>query len=383
MKFEASQYNKIWDSAEGSAIVSAIVTNPDLIRANHTFWQSKFRIDPNITPTDKDGEAVFKSRMREIESGVMMDMRAPLGDSATVDKKGLKYYSGVIPDFIARGFVEKATERMYKEDLFSQFGDASLIAAYATDEIQRMVDSANQTLSHLGAQLLSTGQIVYNQGEGIQGGLLKAEIPTQNFVKAGAKVWSDPTALIINQMIKIEEDFREKTGVTIPMQWEIQRSEFIAKFLSNAQVKEWVRYVNAINNVALPETYVPTLEMALDALAKYEGLSPIVLVEEKQKDIVNGSVHGWKDGAAVLRPAGYAGFIRHTTILDEKVFPKYGSKFVTRNFTKVLGGIATIMNSVVDNGNLKEWHTDLMLSAIPTLDEFLYHIIVDTTEADA
>ena len=40
------------------------------------------------------------------------------------------------------------------------------------------------------------------------------------------------------------------------------------------------------------------------------------------------------------------------------------------------------MNSVVNNGNLKEWHTDLMMSAIPTLDEFLYHAIIDTTTAD-
>ena len=47
------------------------------------------------------------------------------------DKKGLAYYSGVIPEFISKGTVEKATERAYKEDLFEQFGDAALIAAYA------------------------------------------------------------------------------------------------------------------------------------------------------------------------------------------------------------------------------------------------------------
>jgi hypothetical protein len=30
---------------------------------------------------------------------------------------------------------------------------------------------------------------------------------------------------------------------------------------------------------------------------------------------------------------------------------------------------------------LKEWHSDLVLAATPTLDEFLYHYIVDTTTA--
>ena len=46
-----------------------------------TFWAQKFRIDPQITPTNAEGEAIFKSTMRQLESGVLMDMRAPLGDS--------------------------------------------------------------------------------------------------------------------------------------------------------------------------------------------------------------------------------------------------------------------------------------------------------------
>ena len=48
-----------------------------------------------------------------------------------------------------------------------------------------------------------------------------------------------------------------------------------------------------------------------------------------------------------------------------------------------MGGLGVWMNSVVVNGNFKEWHTDLFVKAIPTLDEFLYHVIVDTTQANA
>ena len=48
-----------------------------------------------------------------------------------------------------------------------------------------------------------------------------------------------------------------------------------------------------------------------------------------------------------------------------------------------MGGLVTICNSVVPNGNLKEWHTDLVLAATPSLDEFLYHFIIDTTKANA
>lgn len=383
MKFESSKYSKIWDSNEGRLIVEAILQDPNLIKSNYTFWNTKFRVDPQITPTNQEGEAVFKSTMRQLESGVLMDMRAPLGDSTPMDVKGIAAYTGVIPDFITKGTVEKATERYYKEKLFEQFGDARLIAAYATDVLQQKVDSANQTLSHMGAYLMSHGNIAYLQGEGIQDNLYKAAIPAENFDTAGAAVWSDPSAKILDQMREKEEKYKDKWGVEIPMQWEMTRATFQQCFLKNEQVIEWVRYVNVINNTPLPETLVLNDDMALAAIEKFAGISPIVIIEEKQKDLNNGVVSGWKANTVVLRPAGYAGYIRHTTILDSEMFSKYANSVNSYNFTKTLNGLLTIMNSVVVNGNFKEWHTDGMMAAIPTLDEFLYHVIIDIATADA
>ena len=382
MKFASSTYNKIWDSNEGRQIVTHILNDPDLIRANHTFWTQKFRIDPQITPTNAEGEAIFKSTMRQLESGVLMDMRAPLGDSIPEDKKGLAYYSGVIPEFISKGTVEKATERAYKEDLFEQFGDAALIAAYATDVLQSKLDSANQTLSHMGAQLLSTGKIIYNQGVGIQGNVLKADIPTKNFLKAGAAVWSDTSARLLDQIVKMVEDIREAEGLDLQFQLEITRKQFLEAFMKNEQVIEWVRYLNVINNTPLPERAVMTEDLVKNALARFEGLPPIVIVEEKQKDTENGIVHGWKEGVAVLRPLGYAGFIRRTTIKDVELFTKYGNNVNSYSFAPVLNGLAQVANSVIVNGNFKEWHTHVIMAAVPSLDEFLYHYIIDTTTAD-
>lgn len=382
MKFANSTYNKIWDSKEGREIVTQILNDPDLIRANHTFWAQKFRIDPQITPTNAEGEAIFKSTMRQLESGVLMDMRAPLGDSVPEDKKGLAYYSGVIPEFISKGTVEKATERAYKEDLFAQFGDAALIAAYATDVLQSKLDSANQTLSHMGAQLLSTGKIIYNQGVGIQGNVLKADVPTENFLKAGAKVWSDTSARLLDQIVKMVEDIREAKGLDLQFQLEITRKQFLEAFMKNEQVIEWVRYLNVINNTPLPERAVMTEDLVKNALARFEGLPPIVIVEEKQKDSENGIVHGWKEGVAVLRPLGYAGFIRRTTIKDVELFTKYGNNVNSYSFASALNGLAQIANSVIVNGNFKEWHTHVIMAAVPSLDEFLYHYIIDTTTAN-
>lgn len=383
MKFESSKYSKIWDSNEGRLIVEAILRDPNLIKSNHTFWTTKFRVDPQITPTNQQGEAVFKSTMRQMESGVLMDMRAPLGDSTPMDVKGVAAYTGVIPDFITKGTVEKATERYYKEQLFEQFGDARLIAAYATDVLQQKVDSANQTLSHMAAYLLSHGNLAYLQGEGIHDNLYKAAVPAENFDTAGEKVWTDTTARILDQMVAKEEKYKELWGAEFAMQWEMTRKTFNECFLKNEQVIEWVRYVNVINNTPLPEKLVINEEMAMNAIAKFAGISPIVIIEEKQKDVNNGVVSGWKANTVVLRPAGYAGLIRHTTILDSKIFAKYANSVNSYNFTKTLNGLLTIMNSVVVNGNFKEWHTDGMLAAIPTLDEFLYHVIIDISKADA
>lgn len=383
MKFEQSTYNKIWDSVEGRQIVTQILNTPELINANHTFWTEKFRVDPNITPTNQEGEAIFISRMRKLEGGVLMDMRAPLGDSVPEDVKGQEYYSGAIPEFISKGFVEKATERDYKENLFAQFGDASLVAQYATDVLQSRLDSANQTLSHMSAQLLSTGKIIYKAGVGIQGNVLKAAIPANNFLKAGAKVWTDTTARLLDQIVKIVDDINDATGLNIQWQLEVTKDQFKNCFLKNEQVIEWVRYMNIINNQPLPERLIITRDMAMPALNAFEGLPPIVIVEEKQKDADSTMVHGWKDGIAVLRPVGYAGLVRRTTIKDTELFTKYGNSVNSYSFAPALNGVATIRNSVIVNGNFKEWHADLVLAAVPSLDQFLYHYIIDTTTANS
>ena len=382
MKFEQSTYNKIWDSTEGQQIVTQILNSPDLINANHMFWTEKFRVDPNITPTNQEGEAVFISRMREIESGVLMDMRAPLGDSVPEDKKGIAYYSGVIPEFISKGTVEKATERDYKEKLFEQFGDVALVAAYATDVLQSKIDSANQTLSNMSAQLLSTSKIIYKSGVGIQGNVLKAEVPAANFLKAGAKVWTDTTARLLDQIVEIVEDIKDKTGIA-NWQLEVTKDQFKNCFLKNAQVIEWVRYMNIINNQPLPERLVLSRDMAMSALASFEGLPPIVIIEEKQKNADSTIVHGWKAGVAVLRPMGIAGYMRRTTIKDTELFTKYGNSVNSYSFTPALNGLATVRNSVIVNGNFKEWHTDVVLAGVPSLDQFLYHYIIDTTTANS
>lgn len=380
--FQNATYSKLWDSIEGYPLLSSILNDPEMIRSNYGFWKTKFQVDPNVTPTDSTGAAVFVSRMKQLDMGMMMDMRAPLGDSVPTDKKGINYYTGVIPDFIAKGSVETAVEREYKEKMFIEnFGNDAFIIQQFVDEVQAKIDSADQTLSNLSAQLLSTGKMVYNHGVGIHGNLLKADIPSENFQKAGAKAWTDADCMLLDQMVKIESDMKDSWGLeNLPMIWEIPYDMFHNVVLKNKQVIDFVKNFRVFNDQVVTDTMQITETMFRQAIVQYEGLSPIYVIEEKQKDHT-GVVSGWDKNAAVLRPAGFAGFIRHTSNLDQYMYEKYGSSVITRTFARTNNGLCTLMNTTLNNGNMKEWHTDLMMSAIPSLDEFLYHVIVDTTAA--
>jgi hypothetical protein len=244
-----------------------------------------------------------------------------------------------------------------------------------------MTNDANLTLSYLAAKALSSGETVYDKGEGVYSAIYKAVIPESNFVKAGEKVWSDTTALILDYMNDIEKRFSDLWGTMPQMVWEIPQDVFDNCFLNNEQIKEWVISYNTMNNVALPSNMAMTEELVKNAIAAHPyRISPIVIIDQKSN---KGVREGWKAGSVVFRPAGYAGFIRKASILDQKMFEKYGNNVNTYNFTPALNGLGVIMNSVVVNGNFKEWHTDLFIKAIPTLDEFLYHVIVNTTEANS
>jgi hypothetical protein len=161
-------------------------------------------------------------------------------------------------------------------------------------------------------------------------------------------------------------------------------------FLKNEQIVKWIKdmYLVESGQIGVGTTNLSGLVVNEENFNKYiqkvQGLSPIKIVDEKQNDLVNGTVNGWKDGVAVFCPAGKLGLVRRTTIADVRYFTEEyinpSTRFV---FASALDGCAFVRNSVVPNGVLKEWHSDLVLAATPTLDEFLYHYIIDTTTANS
>ena len=380
--FNNSQYAKFWESRDAANALRIFLNDPDIIRNRHMFWKGQFDVDPVFTERQPDGTAVFNTVIRERAVNHMLDMRAPLSQTEPRDKAGFNAYQGTIPDFAAKGYVETAMEREAKERMFENlFGnDAQILMAFA-DDIQLMVDEGNQTMSNLSAQTLSKGNCSYIYGTGLQGNIYKNPVPVENFVTAGTKVWSDTTAKLIDQMMKIEQDYRDRTGSALALKWQIPRADFVSKVLANQQVKDYIASFRTVNDLPSVSGMTITEKMFNEAFKDAELISPIEIVEESQRDGSVGTVHGWASGIAVLRPVGYAGLIKRTNILDQTMFKKYGSTVINKVFAT--RDIFTLVNTVLNNGEYREWHSDLFVAAVPTLDEPLDHVIVDTTTADS
>lgn len=386
--FDDSRYAAFFNSTEGRQILQSFIDNSEMLKVNYNWWRTQFSKAPTMLPTDTDGKATFMVKARKESSAPMMNWRAPLGEPTVMETKGLSFYTGTVIDFISDAIEENAMEREYNERQYQLYGnDADIILAW-TKKIQTLIDSKDQTLNYMGAYLQSTGKLDWNIGRGIQGPVQKAEIPEENFVNAGEKVWSAEDCKVFSQMVKIEDDFRQRTGYAGAMKWLITDDMYENIFLQNAEVKEWVNYLRNINTSS-PQT-APDIAIIPDALfesavAAYPKLSPIEIVVEKEKEKTwagEKMVHGWKTGVAVLRPVGDAGLIQYTEILDKTMADKAGNNVVNTNFGVLDGGIAYLVNSTMANGRYLSWQTSVMMSATPCLTEFPNHIIVDTTTAD-
>lgn len=383
--FNNSRYARLFSDSD-VRFLQTYIDDAALLQVNYGWWNTQFTKAGQLTPTAPDGTATFTVKSRKSEAAPLMDIRDRLGDSMPLDNEGISFYSASIPDFIAAGIVEKATERYYKEQQFEEFGnDRDIILAW-TQEVQSRYDSANATLTYMGAKLMSEGKIFYDAGRGAHLALHKAEIPSENFVTAGAKAWTDPTALLIDQMAKIEDDFRNRTGFNGAMVWKIPVEMFRSVVKTNSQVKQWIIDNKTINNEPITANFVYDDATVVRYLALNDTISPIELVQDKVRKLTQSTdtmVNGWKQNIAVLCPAGYVGEVEYTDQLEEKLFSRYGSNIVQKNYASLAQGLMYLVTTTLNNGNYKEWHTDLIMSAVPALTEFPYHIIVDTTTADS
>lgn len=390
--FSNSQYVRMFeDSLEGRQIITYILNDPNMIRANFGFWKTQFPADASVIPTDKTGRAAVRVDSREPEHATMADWRGPLGNSRLGEEGAAAGYNAGIIDLITKGWQEQAMEREYKEKIFQDFGsDAPLLLGYATDVLQPRIDSINMSLSNMAAQALSTGRVIYTFGQGIQGPVYEAPIPAANKVNAGEKAWNDPDCKLLDQMAAIEKHFREEVWgrENMALEWCIEYSHFHNVVLKNKQVIEFLKinWLADKGQLISQVESVPNSIITADAFntyvaGRFPGVSPIRVISEKQRD-EDVIVSGWKPGIAVLKPRGFAGKTFRTDLLDKKMNEKYGNSIITKVFGSTMDGIATVVNTTGIDGQFKYWATDVMASAVPVDDIFLYQVLVDTSKAD-
>ncbi len=385
--FNDSRYAKFFASPENARFLQTYLDRSDLFFTNYGWYKTQGRIATAETPVGSDGTAVFMCKSRKLKAAHLMDLRAPLGDSNQGDTSSVKFYTASIPDFIADGFVETATERDYKVQRFEEFGqDADIIAAY-TDQLQERFDSVDATMTFMTAQLMTKGCIDYSSiGRGIRLPLHKADIPTENFLTAGAKVWSADDCNLLTQMRQLELDIRHKMGdYGGPMVWQMTQDDFLNVFLKNKEVRSFVSDYRKLNYLASTQNIPVVASEWNKARVDLEGVSPIEIVVEQEVNKTHTkteTIKGWSNGTVVFRPAGDAVEFERKQILDERMYNRYAAAGITAVMGRGNGGLSLVVNKTMDNGVFKEWHTDVMMSACPALVNFPNHYIIDITTAD-
>lgn len=384
--FEDSRYAKFFASQENNRFLQSFLDNSALFYTNYGWYKTQGRKAAAETPSNADGTAVFSVKAHKLRTPHLMDLRAPLGDSNQADGSTERFYTAPIPDFIAEGIVETATERNYKVKLFEQFGnDADIVATYV-DKLQDKFNSVDATMNFMTAQLISTAKIDYTDiGRGLRLPLHKAEVSAENFLKAGAKAWADADCKLLTQMRVLEDKVRHQMGdYTGSMVWQMTRNDFYNIFLKNEEVRKFVSDYRKLNYLASTQEIPVVASEWNKAVVDLEGVSPIELVVEQENNKTHSKeevVKGWKDGTVVLRPAGDAVEFKYKAILDEQMIKLFGANAITTVFGRGNDGLSLVVNSTMDNGRFKEWHTDVMLSACPALIEFPNHYIIDITHA--
>lgn len=393
MKYDANQslyLNKLWNSVEGRSILTYTIRELAEEAIAPTYFPTAFTINPNPVPTDASGKASFTVTAKSPEHSTMADLIAPLGEGRPAEEGQEQSYSGSIADFLAPTWSETTPERKYKQDLFAELGDdAPLLQGFATDVLAPRIKSLYMSLDFMALRAETTGRVFYDKGAGNKAAIYKADIPAENFHKAGAKAWTDPDCRLLDQMVKIEQEYVDLWGVNFSRQWKVTKDMFKNVIMKNAQVIDTIK-MNwlldkgiATDSTSSVSNFVITEEnFNKYVVAAIDGLSPIRVIDAKQMD--NGQVvDPWEPGIAVLCPAGMAGEILRTNLLETQMYDKdMLNNAVSINWSTTANGLITVFNYVQPSGLFKTFYSKCRMSAVPVLQDWLFRVLVQTTEAE-
>lgn len=407
-------YKKGFMDGTNVGFLQTLIDNTIEIEENAFFWQEHFRVEGgeyNIDIADLKKNPAWTVRQKINRSVPMADAMAPLSETMQLDAEGGEEKTGSIYQY-GKGMFETS---MSKEELKARLrelgNDANLVTGFVRG-VADLIKTHNLRVSNMAAMTLSRGGAYGNTinlgtelnpktTQGFSGVVANqsAYIPLANYKNSGAKVWTDPTCDIPEQMMKIEYDFKQANYLpdTTPFEWNIPWDMMVNVLIKNAAfIKEVNRFLalGAPDKVIIVNNGTSTTDVGsitVDQLVAYSRwelskISPIRIVREQQtvqNMTTYYTVKGWKSGVAVLRPRGYAGVLVHAQVPDVELM-RSGEVNKTIDFSLAkVQGFLNVINKIVPNGMLKSYHTDVLGRYATVLDESMYHVCVDTTTADA
>lgn len=408
-------YQKGFMDGTNVGFLQTLIDNTIEIKDSTFFWQEHFRVEGNeydIDMSDLKKNPAWTVRQKVNRTVPMADAMAPLSETMQLDAEGMEEKTGSIYQY-GKGLFETSMSKLELEARLRELGpDQNLVTGFVRG-VADLVKTHNLTASNMAAQTLSRGGQYGNTialtnvaggtatTQGFSGVITSqgSYIPASNFKTAGQYVWNNASCDIPEQMRKIEQDFKEANYIPdgTPFEWDLPWDMVVNVLLKNAAfIKEVNRYIalyapdkvivvtsgNSTTNVDTI-TWEQLVQYSRSPISK---ISPIRIVREQQT--VQGittytTVKGWKAGVAVLRPLGFAGVLVHAKVPEAELMRSgevnNGIQFSLAKIQNFL----YVINKVTPNGMLKSYHTDVLGRYATVLDESQYHVVVDTTTADA
>ena len=393
----AKLYERGFSEGANAGFLQNLIDTALEIDSNQFFWQEHFVPEGNeydIDLGDLTKNPAWTVRQRVNRVVPMADAMAPLSETAQLDNEGYVEKTGSIYQY-GKGLFDTSLSKIELQSKLREFNaaDQNLLIGFVRG-VGDLVKSQNYRLSHMAAQVLSRGGAYDNvNSRGFSGvqTIQGSYIPTANFKKAGAKVWSDATADIPSQMQKIEADFREANSIGNEVAFEWDMNVLLKNKFFVAEVNRYIRMyapdkVIIINQGASSvDTSIVTWQQLVDySRSDVSKISPIRVVKESQvvQDITTTTtVKGWQDGVVVLRPLGMAGVIVHAKPSDVALMQSGEINPAIQFSLAKVQNFLYVINKVTPNGLVKAYHTDVIGRYAPVLNESQYHICVDITEA--
>lgn len=408
-------YQKGFMDGANVGFLQTLIDSTIEIQENAFFWQEHFRVEGNeytVDVADLKKNPAWTVRQKINRTVPMADAMAPLSETMQLDAEGFSEKTGSIYQY-GKGLFETSMSKLELQARLRELGsDENLVVGFLRG-VADLVKSHNLTVSNMAAQTLSRGGQYGNTialtnvaggtgtAQGFSGVVTSqsAYIPVANFKTAGAKVWTDATADIPEQMRKIEFDFKEKNYIPdgTPFEWDIPWDIVVNVLLKNASfIKEVNRYIalyapdkvivvtNGSSQTTVDSiTWEQLVEYSRSPISK---ISPIRVVREQQT--VQGittytTVKGWKANTVVLRPLGYAGVLVHAKVADVELMRSGEVNNGIQFSLAKVQGFLNVINKIVPNGMLKSYHTDVIGRYATVLDEAPYHVCVDIATADS